>query len=124
MMLTERNDGARLGTRRTLRMLRDKTHFIADGELVKPAIGDAVAVEVDLVAIGTQDEAAILLGEQAGDPPVLGNRVQLHLAAPLANMIFEHPAGGVEGVADRDVDILMRLVRRRIAADGDLTTGN
>jgi hypothetical protein len=50
--------------------------------------------------------------------------VQLHLAAPLANMIFKRPAGGVEGVADRDVDILMRMVRRRIAADGNLAAGN
>ena len=39
-------------------------------------------------------------------------------------MIFKHPAGGVESVADRDVDVLMRMVRRRIAADGDLPAGN
>jgi hypothetical protein len=124
MMLADWNDGARLGTHRTLGMLRDKTHFIAHREPVEPAIGNAVAVEVDLVAVGGQDETAIALGEEAGDAPMLGDRVQLHLAAPLANMIFEHPAGGVEGVANRDIDILMRVVRRRIAADCDLAAGN
>ena len=51
-MLAERNHGARLRTRGTLGVLRDKTDFIADRELVKPAVGDAVAVEIDLVAVG------------------------------------------------------------------------
>jgi len=37
---------------------------------------------------------------------VVGHRVQLNLAAPLANMIFEHPAGGVEGVANSGFDKL------------------
>jgi hypothetical protein len=39
-------------------------------------------------------------------------------------MIIEQPAGGIESVADRDVDVLMRMVRRGIAADGDLAAGN
>jgi len=43
-------------------MLRDKTHLIAQRELVEPAIRDAVTVEIDLVAVSAQDEAAILLG--------------------------------------------------------------
>src|SRR6516164_9574105 len=48
VMLAERNDGARLQAVGTLGMLCDKTDFIADRKLVKPAIRDAVAVEVDL----------------------------------------------------------------------------
>jgi hypothetical protein len=39
-------------------------------------------------------------------------------------MIFEQPAGGIESVADRDVDVLMRMVCRGIAADGDLAARN
>jgi hypothetical protein len=35
-------------------------------------------------------------------------------------MIFEQPAGGIESVADRNVDVLMGMVCRGIAADGDL----
>ena len=55
---------------------------------------------------------------------MVGHRVQLNLTAPLANMIFEQSAGGIESVADRYVDILMRMVCRGIAADGDLATRN
>ena len=39
-------------------------------------------------------------------------------------MIFEQPAGGVEGVANRDMDILMRVVRYRIAPDDNLFPRN
>ena len=123
-MLAQSNHGARLWTRRTLGMLRDKTHLIAHRELIEPSIRDAVTVEIDLVAVGAQDETAILLGEKACDPTVVRHRVMLHLASPLANMIFEQPAGGIESVADRDVDVLMRMVCRGIAADGDLAAGN
>jgi len=61
-MLAESNHSACLRARRTLGMLRDKTHLIAQRELVEPAIRDAVTVEIDLVAVSAQDEAAILLG--------------------------------------------------------------
>ena len=52
VVLAERNDGARLRALGALGILRDKTHFIAHGELFEPAIRDAVAVEIDLVAVG------------------------------------------------------------------------
>jgi len=123
-MLAEGNHGARLRARGTLGMLRDKAHPIAHRELIEPAIRDAVTVEIDLIAFGAQDETTILRGEKTRDPTVVGHRVQLHLAAPLANMIFEQPAGGIESVADGDVDILMRMVCRWIAADGDLAARN
>src|SRR6516162_11637123 len=89
VMLAKRDHGARLRAFRALGTLSDETYLIAESELVEPAIRDAVAVEIDLVAIGAQDEATILLGEKACDPTVVGHRVQLNLAAPLANMIFE-----------------------------------
>jgi hypothetical protein len=50
--------------------------------------------------------------------------VQLDVAASLANVIFEQPAGSVERVADCDVDILMRVVGLGIAPDDDLAAGN
>ena len=115
-MLAERDHGARLRAFDALGTLRDKTHFIAYRERVEPAIRNAVAVEIDLVAVDAQDEAAILLGEEARDPPVVGHRMQLDVPASLANVILEQPAGGVKGIADRDVDVLMGMVRRGIAA--------
>ena len=67
-MFADRHHGARLWTLGTFAVPRDETHFIADRELVEPAIRDAVAVEIDLVAVGAQDEAAVLLGDEFARP--------------------------------------------------------
>ena len=65
-----------------------------------------------------------MLGQQPRDPPVVGHRMQLDVAASQANVIFEESAGGVESVANRDMDILMRMVRYRIAPDDNLFPRN
>jgi hypothetical protein len=124
MMFPERNDGARLRTFSTLGVLRNETDLVANGELVEAAIRDAVAMEVDFAAVGTCNEAAIPIGEQTHDPAVIGHRVQFDVAASMASMIFEQLACGVEGIADRDIDILMRTVRRGIAPDDNLVPGD
>jgi hypothetical protein len=121
-MLAERHHGARLRAFRTFGMLRHEAHLVADRELVEPTIGNAVAVKIDLVAVRAQDEAAILPGQEPRDPPVVGHRVQFDIPARLASAVFEQPAGRVKGVADRDIDILMRLVCRGIMADDDLAS--
>ena len=74
-MLAESYHGARLRALGTFGMLCDETHLIAERELVEPTIRDAVTMKIDLVAVGAQDEAAILLGEKACDPTVVGHRV-------------------------------------------------
>ena len=81
-------------------------------------------MEIDLSAIAGHDEAAILLGKQTRDPSVIGYCMQLHIAAPLANVVFKQPAHGVKRVADGDMGILVRVVRLGIAADDDLAAGN
>jgi hypothetical protein len=105
-------------------MVGDEPHLVADRELFETAIGDAVAMEIDLVAIGGLDKAAILLGEEACNPAVVRHRMQLYLTAPLANVIFEQAAGGIERVADGDMGIFMRMMGRRIATDDNLSAGN
>ena len=55
---------------------------------------------------------------------MIGHRMQFDVTAPLTNVIFEQPAGGIESVADRDVDILVRMMRRGIAPDDDLVSRN
>ena len=106
-------------------MLRDKTDLLANGQLFEPAIHDAVAMEIDLAVIGgAQNEAAILRGQEPRDPPMVGHRVQLDVAASLANVIFEQPARCVERVVNGDIDILVRMVRLGITADHDLALRN
>jgi len=58
-MLTERDHRARLRPFGALGVLRDETHLITNGEAVEVAIGNAVAVEIDLVAVGALDNPAI-----------------------------------------------------------------
>jgi len=123
-MFADRHHGARLWALGAFAMLRDKAHVIADRELVEPAVRDAVAVKIDFVAVGAQNEAAILLGDKPGDPPMVRHRVQLDVPSSLANVVFEESAGGVESVPDRDVNILMSVMCGGIAADGDLAAGD
>ena len=47
-------------------MLCDKAHFVADCELFERIARDAIAVEINFVAIGAQDEAVILLWTCSG----------------------------------------------------------
>jgi hypothetical protein len=120
MVFAQRYDRARLRTFSTLRMMRDKTDLVANREPVEAAIRDAVAMEIDFVAVSTRNKAAIPIGQETCDPSVIGHRVQLDVAASLANVIFEQPTRCVERVADSDIDILMRMVRLGIAPDHDL----
>ena len=105
-------------------MLGDEADLVADIEAFEVAARNAVAMEVDLVAVGGKDEAAVAVGQQPRDPAVVGNGVQLDLAAPRSRMILEQPPRRVERVADRDMDILMRVPRRRVATDDDLPAGD
>ena len=123
-MLSKRDYSARLWALGALRMLCHKTHLVADRELVEPAIHDAVAVEIDLVAVGGEDKAAILFREEAPDFSVVGNHMQLDVSARLASVVFKQSAGRVKSVADRDVDILVGMVRCRIPTYRDFAAGD
>jgi hypothetical protein len=50
--------------------------------------------------------------------------VQLHISAPLADIVFEEPAGGIERVAHRDMGVFMRMMSCRVAPDHDLAAGD
>ena len=75
MVFAERHHSTRLRSLGALGMLCNKAYLIANSELVEPAIRDAVTVEIDLGAVGGQNEAAILLGEQTRDPAMTGHRM-------------------------------------------------
>jgi hypothetical protein len=50
-------------------------------------------------------------------------RVHGRFLAPPVDPILELPAGGIEGVANRHVDVLVRVVSFRVTADDQLRTG-
>jgi hypothetical protein len=84
VVLAERHHGAGLRTFRAFPFLRHKAHLGADLQSVEAAIGDAVAVEVDLARIGG-DKAAIAVGQQARDAAVIRDAMRLRLAASNAS---------------------------------------
>jgi hypothetical protein len=120
VVFADRGDGTGLRTSVAFGFLRHEAHFVADGELVEPAIGHAVAVEIDFGAVTGPDEPAVLVGEQARDPTVVRYRMQLHVAAALTDIIFEQPSDRIERIAHRDMSVLMCVIGHRVAADDDL----
>jgi hypothetical protein len=53
---------------------------------------------------------------------VVWHGMQLYIAPAFANVVFQHSAGRVECVANRNIGILMRVSSRWFAADDDLST--
>src|SRR5258708_1078461 len=64
MMFAERHHGARLRPFGAFGMLRHETHLAADFQFVEGIAGNAVAVEVDLLAARGRDKAAIAVGRR------------------------------------------------------------
>ncbi len=93
-------------------------------ERVELSVQDAVAVEVDLLAVGALDETEVALGEQPCDPPMRRRGVRLHFAATLGGMAVELPSGGAKGVADGGRQIFVRVIVVGVAADDDLAAGD
>ena len=119
VVFAEWNHGARLRAPGALTFLDDKAHLVADFELIKAAIGDAVAVEIDFAAVGLGMKPQFCSGSEARNSAVVGHRMQLHVAASLTYMVFEQPTG--RSNASRIATyVLMRVVRRGIAPDHDL----
>jgi hypothetical protein len=77
-------------------------------------------MEIDLAAVTCLDEAVVALGDQVGDSAVDWNFVRLDVAAAVTDMVLELSAHRIEAVADGDVDVLVRVVLRRIALHDDL----
>lgn len=77
-----------------------------------------------MVARGGHGETAVPIGQKAGDLAAIGYSMPLYRAAAVAGVIFEPAAGGIEGIANRDMCILMRVVSAAVAADGNLGPGD
>ncbi len=124
-MLPNRDHGARLRSLFALAGMSKVADLIADAQLIKALAHDAVAMHVDLLAIGCGDKTVTFFGKQLDDFAVIHGFVGLGLAAGASKMVLELAAHGIEGVADRDVGVLVRVVLGWITFDDDLTpSGN
>ena len=88
----------------------DVADVITDCERSELSVDDAVAMEINLIAICCFDEPIILLGHKLGDAALVGAVVVFNVAPLAADVVLQLPASGVEHVADRDMDVLMSMV--------------
>src|ERR1700712_715200 len=75
-----------------------------------------VAVEVDLPAVRTADETEPFLLEEADHMPLGRQHLGLDVAALPLSPRLDLPLGGVEGLADRRVELLVALVGHQLGA--------
>ena len=115
-------DGA--GLRPHIALLLAEAHFAADRELLEGATHHAVAMEVDQAAVVRLDASEILIRMQLADAAMRWADVRLGRRAPFAFVVLELASGGPEGVAQRDVGILVRMANRMASTDRDLAVGN
>src|SRR5512143_943334 len=123
-MLANGNNGAGLRSLFTFSRMEGEADLLADRQLLETTIGNGIAMEVDLRAIGRGDEAVVLFGDETGNPAMQGNIVRLHVPAPAPDIVLELAPHGVEAVAHRDVDVLVGMVLGRIALHHDFLAGD
>jgi hypothetical protein len=124
MMLAERDDSASLRPAGALTILNDKAHLRSRFESVIPVADDGVAMEVNFVARRRDDKATVSVGKEAAYLAVIGHGVQLHFAPGAPDVIFKPPAQRIEGIAHRNVYVLMGMVQSSLVSDCYLLARN
>ncbi len=118
MVVADRRDADRL--RAVVAGVHLEAHVATGLEFVEARADDRVAVEIQRTAIAGDDAAAIGRRVDLDDAAVLGHRVRLHVAAHFARQVLHAALDRVEGVAQRDEGVLVRLVLRRRAVGDEL----
>src|SRR3546814_2417300 len=113
-----------LGSLVALALGNDVAHRLAFDQLVEVGIDEAVCMEIDLAPVRRLNEAVVLKTIEPGDLAVRRHLVALHAARALTRMVLEAAACRIEGIAQSDVDVLMRLVAAGVAVDHYLLAWN
>src|SRR5665213_98184 len=123
-MFPDRHHGTRLGSFFTFTLVKDETDFVAFREMVETIADHGVPVHVDFVAVTGLYETVAFRLEKTGYAPVVRRLMGLDVASHGAGVVLELAARRVEGIADGDENVLMRMVFGRIALDDDLSSRN
>lgn len=89
-------------------------------QAAEAAIQHAVAVKINLSAIGRFQKPIVVIGLQhtnRGHRPLL---VLLHLPLHQPDIVLQHPAGTLERIVDREYRIAVALILMRRTSDIDL----
>ena len=82
-----------------------EAHLLAELQVLELCTSDAIAMKINLTAVGGGDEAVVPLGMQRGDRSMRRRLVLLDLALADASKILELPTGSLERVADRHMHV-------------------
>lgn len=115
VMLPDNMHGARL--RAKLARFFDETNFPADLKITEACLDHAVLVKIHESPVRRFDPAVV--GIKLGDAPMRHDGVCLHGATPAARMVFKPAPHRVERVANRHMNVLVRVMLRRLAAHDD-----
>jgi vacuolar iron transporter family protein len=124
MVLSDRNDGARLRALLAFARMHGETHLISRRELVEALVGNRIAMEVDFRTIARIDEPIALLGNETADPAIDRDLMSLDVSALAASIVLELSAHGIEAIAHRDIDVFVSVVLGRITLHHDLPARN
>src|SRR6516164_6247287 len=91
-------------------------------QVVECAVEHAVAVKIDLVAIGSFQKTELAGSIEVLDGPDRLTLVMLHLALHSTHMVLQLSSRVLEGIIDGELQIGMALVRRRRTRDIDFAT--
>ncbi|GAA4479366.1 hypothetical protein GCM10023157_15400 [Gluconacetobacter asukensis] len=101
----------------------DQVYRTADLQAIKPVVGHAMAMEIDLSPVMRRNKAVIRLGDEPGNvafqPEGL---VVLDLGSADADMVFQLPDGSVERIPHGDMGIFMCMILRPFAPDDDVAS--
>jgi hypothetical protein len=103
--------------------LFDEPHASADREAIERVVKDAVAVEVELLALVGHDKPIPFVREQLGDAAVPCLLVRLHVASLPVHEVLKSTSGVVERRVDRRVQVLVVTIPRGHVSDDDLSAG-
>src|SRR5208282_5892650 len=85
----------------------DEADFGTDCQTIESIVENAVAVEIDLAAVGSLDEAIVVTGHEFRHAAMVLRFMRLDLAAHLADGVLDLALSRGECILDRDRDVLM-----------------
>ena len=116
--------GRCLGTFLALAFDNGEAHLLTNLYAAERTADDAVPMEIDFAPVPCLYDAVIVTGKELGHATVVRHFVVLDVAASASNMVFKLAPHGIEGIAESHIDVLMGVVRGRIASDHHFSARN
>lgn len=122
MMLANHHD--RAGLRPLLPHLHRKPDLGTDFEILKTAVDDAIAMEIDIPSISAKNAAITIFRHECGDPAVWRHPMTFCIAPLAPGKLQQLPVHGIEGITNGDIGILVGLMLVRLQLHDQLLARN